>query len=118
MAENQDIVFSARASEVAQRFVDAGYFKARSDAALFAAAYILRTQFRTFDPSTFTSDSRGSNYGYGTFDPEGKWSRLLSAMYETDTPRLYLKNLMIYGLETIGEAIDQSGGVIQIADYL
>ncbi len=118
MAENQDIVFSARANEVAERFVNAGFFKARSDAALFAAAYILRTQFRSFDPASFTSDSLGSNYGYGTFDPEGKWSRLLTALYETDRPRLYLKNLMIYGLETIGDAIDRSGGVIQIADYL
>ena len=118
MAENQDIVFSAKATEVATRFVDAGYFKARSDAALFAAAYVIRTQFKTFDPSSFSSDSNGSNYGYGTFDPDGRWSRLLTAMYGTDRPRLYLKNLMIYGLETIGENIEKTGGTIQITDYI
>lgn len=118
MAENQDIVFSARANEVATKFVEAGYFKARSDAALFAAAYVLRTQFKTFDPSAFSSDSNGSNYGYGTFDPNNKWSKLLTAMYKTDTPRLYLKNLMIYGLETIGDNIDRTGGTIQITDYI
>lgn len=118
MAENQDIVFSAKATEVATRFVNAGYFRARSDAALFAAAYVIRTQFKTFDPSTFISDSNGSNYGYGTFDPDGRWSRLLTAMYGTDSPRLYLKNLMIYGLESIGDNIERTGGTIQITDYI
>ena len=118
MAENQDIVFSAKATDVATKFVETGYFKARSEVALFAAAYIIRTQFKTFDPSTFVSDSNGSNYGYGTFDPDGKWSRLLTAMYGTDKPRLFLKNLMIYGLETIGDNIEKAGGIIQITDYI
>ncbi len=118
MAENQDIVFSAKANEVATRFVEAGFFKARSDAALFAAAFIIRTRFRTFDPASFFSDTNGSNYSYGTFDPDGRWSRLLSAMYGTDKPRLFLKNLMIYGLETIGDSIERSGGTIQITDFI
>ena len=118
MAENQDIVFSAKANEVASRFVDAGFFKARSDVALFAAAFILRTEFNTFDPASFISDSDGSNYSYGTFDPDGRWSRLLVALYKTDRPRLFLKNLMIYGLETIGAIIERNGGTIQITDYI
>lgn len=120
MAENQDVLLSAKATEVAQRFVDAGYFKTRSEAAVFAAAYILRTEFHRFDPASFTRDprSRGSNYSYGTFDPEGRWSNLISALYDTDKPRLYFRNLMIYGLETMGEKIDQAGGVIQIAEFI
>lgn len=118
MTENQDIAFSAKASEVASKFVEAGYFKYYSDVALFAAAYIIRTQFKEFDPSSFVSDSNGSNFGYGTFDPDGKWSRLLTALYQTDRPRLYLKNLMVYGLETIGKTIDDNGGTIQITNYI
>ena len=94
MAENQDIVLSEKASVVAKKLVDAGFFKNRSDVALFAAAYVIRNQFDTFNPASFISDdSNGSNYSYGTFDPDGKWSRLLIALYKTDTPRLYLKIL-------------------------
>ena len=119
MAENQDIVLSATSIAVATRFVEAGYFKARSDVAIFAAAYIIRTQFRTFDPSSYEGDPNfGSNYGYGTFDPDGKWSRLFSALYKTDTPRLYFKNLMNYGLESISKHIEKTGGTIQITDYI
>ncbi len=119
MAENQDIVFTKNASDIAGKFVESGLFKSMSEVALFAAAYVIRTQFDTFKPESFTcTDTGGSNYSYGTFDPDGKWGKLLTNLYNTDKPRLYLKNLMIYGLETIGKDIEKKGGTIQITDYI
>lgn len=119
MAENMaDISISLRAKQVADRFVEEGYFSTRAEAAIFAAAYILKTQFNSFDPSTYVvSDGAGLNNAYGTYDRDGKWEKLLSSLYKTDTPRTYLRNLMVYGLETLGDEIESTGR-IQIADFI
>ncbi len=119
MAEKMaDISISTKAKAVADRLVEEGYFSTRAAAAVFAAAYVLRTQFDSFDPSAYTvSDGDGLNNAYGSFDRDGKWEQLLASLYQTDTPRTYLRNLMVYGLEYIGDEINRTGR-IQIADYI
>lgn len=119
MAEKMaDISISSKAKAVADRLVDEGYFSTRASAAIFAAAYILRNQFDSFDPSTYiVSDGDGLNNAYGSFDRDGKWEQLLSNLYQTDTPRTYLRNLMVYGLEYIGDMINKTGR-IQISDFI
>jgi len=109
---------SQRASEVAERFVNEGWFKHASEAALFAASYVLRSQFDSFDPATYiVSDNNGSNYNISTFDNDGTWSNLLTCLYKTDSPRLYLRNIIVYGLELCGTIIDEAG-VLRIGDFV
>ncbi len=119
MAEKMaDISISIKAKAVADRLVEEGFFSTRAAAAIFAAAYVLRTQFDSFDPATYTvSNGDGLNNAYGSFDRDGKWEQLLVNLYQTDTPRTYLRNLMVYGLEYIGDEINRTGR-IQIADFI
>ena len=110
MTDSSDIRLSLRASQIADRFKQDGWFDNASEAAVFAAAYILHTQFESFDPQTYViKDSNGSNYAYTSFDKDGTWEKLLRALYNTEKPRSCLRSLMIYGLEYIGEKIDESG---------
>lgn len=114
-----DIRLTIKASETANRLKEAGYFSAMSEAAVFAASYVLKNEYESFDPAEFVpDDSMGSNYAYGTLDPDGRWSELLTALYNTDTPRQYFRNLMVHGLETIGSAIERAGGDIEISEFV
>jgi len=113
-----DIRLSERASIVAQRFLDEGWFSTRKDAAMFAAAYVLKYHFRDFDPGAYTvKDQFGSNYGYYALDEGGYWETLMKHLFQTDTPKLYFRNLMIFGLEMIGDDIDRLG-ILQIVNYI
>ncbi|MCF2663191.1 hypothetical protein JQM66_01270 [Oscillibacter valericigenes] len=118
MADSTDIRLSARASQVAERFKTEGWFDSANEAAIFAAAYILNTQFDSFDPLAYVvPDSNGSNYAYTSFDKDGTWDILLRTLYHTDMPRTCLRSLMVYGLEYIGNQIDESGK-LSLVDYL
>lgn len=119
MAEKKaDISLSTKSVQVAKRFVEEGYFSNNAEVAIFAAAYVLKTQFGSFDPASYVvSDGNGLNNAYASFDRDGKWETLLANLYQTETPRTFLRNLMVYGLEYIGDEVEKTGR-IQIADFI
>ncbi len=100
MTDIVDIALSASASNVADEILSLGFFKNKSDVMTFAAAYVIKNHFGSFEPSTYYQpNTNGSNYSFSTFDSDGKWSSLIKALYpETETPYLYLRALMNHGL--------------------
>lgn len=103
-----DIAVSASASAIADTILEKGFFKNKSDVLSFAAAYMIKNYFETFDPSVYVlSDTNGSNYSYSTFDSDGKWSTLIRALYPgVETPNMYLRALMNQGLLLIGQRME------------
>ena len=57
------------------------------------------------------SDSNGSNYSVGSFDDLAPYVKVLYP--ETDTPYIYVRALIVFGLIEIGKVID-SGGMPKI----
>ena len=53
----------------------------------------------------------------GSLDNDGTWEKLITVLYETNSPRLCLRNLMIYGLELMGEDREKNG-VIRLDEYI
>lgn len=108
----QDIALSLKAKNVASQFVNDGYFQYIYQAAVFAAAYVIRTEYDSFNPGTYTPfDTMGSNFTYQTVDPNSELEKLIINLYVTDTPHIYLRNLMDYGLEKIGDRIEKIGRI-------
>ncbi len=117
MEDSTQFALTDRASKIAQLFKTEGWFDDASEAGVFAAAYVVKNH-PDFDPLTFVpSDAGGSKYNYSTFDSDGTWLRFLQARYHTTTPRICMKNLIIHGLEIIGDIIEKRG-VIRISDLL
>lgn len=56
-------------------------------------------------------------HGYSSFDADGSWENVIRCLYNTETPRAYFRNLIIWGLEDMGKQI-QENGALQIADFL
>lgn len=105
------IRLSKEANDVAEKLVETGKFENVITAAKFALAYAIKNHFDDFDPSKYAvSDSGGNNYNIGTVDKDGLLKQLLKALYpETDTPYIYARALMVYGLLKIGDIIDTEG---------
>ena len=106
-----NILLSKDANDIAERLVATGKFENVVTAAKFALAYALKNHFDECDPSTYSiPDSSGSNYNVGSFDNDGKLAALLRAIYpNSDTPYIYARALMVYGLMKIGERIEREG---------
>ena len=121
-----NIRLSKDANDIAERLVATGKFENVVTAAKFALAYALKNHFDECDPSTYSiPDSSGSNYNVGSFDNDhlhiqdisqnaynhdGKLAALLRAIYpNSDTPYIYARALMVYGLMKIGERIEREG---------
>ena len=106
-----NIRLSKDANDIAERLVATGKFENVVTAAKFALAYALKYHFDECDPSTYSiPDSSGSNYNVGSFDNDGKLAALLRAIYpNADTPYIYARALMVYGLMKIGERIEMEG---------
>lgn len=72
----------------------------------------IKNFYDTFDPSEYAvADSNGSNYNVGSFDDLAPYVKILYP--ETDTPYIYIRALVNFGLIEIGKVID-SGGMPQI----
>lgn len=113
-----DIRISEKATEASVRFTDEGWFATRKEAAMFAAAYVIKYKFEEFDPSTYViPDQAGTNWSYYGFDEGGYWEELIRNLYDTETPKLFMRNIMNYGLELIGEDIEKTG-ILQIQKYI
>ena len=117
MADLTTIRLSKDANAVAEKLVATGKFENVITAAKFALAYALRHYFDDFDPQKYeVSDGEGSNYNFGTLDKDGQLSQLIRALYPgIETPYIYARALMVYGLLKIGEVIEKEGDVPYIS---
>ena len=111
MTDIVKIRLSKDANDIAERLVSTGKFENVVTAAKFALSYALKNHFADFDPATYSvPDSAGSNYNDGSVDNDGKLAALLRAIYpETETPYIYARALMVFGLMKIGERIALEG---------
>lgn len=99
---------SKAANDVADRLVATGKFDHGTSAAKFAFAYAVKNFYGKFDPESYAaSDSNGSNYSVGSFDDLAPYIRVLYP--DTDTPYIYVRALIIFGLIEIGKIIDAGG---------
>lgn len=111
------ITITDTAYEVASKFVEDGWFDSANEACKFAAAYAIRHHFDKIKPESLYYPRGSHNYGYSSFDPDGSWEKIIKILYNTDRPREYFRNLIIWGLEDMGQKIKESGR-IQITDFL
>lgn len=111
MTDLVNIRLSKEANDIAESLVATGKFENVITAAKFALAYALKNHFDEFDPGKYAvTDSGGNNYNIGTVDKDGQLSQLLRAIYpDTDTPYIYARALMVFGLLKIGELIEAEG---------
>jgi len=102
---------SGEANAVAEQLKDSGKFEDAITAAKFGLAYALKYHFGEIDPRTYRiTDQNGSNYSVGSLDNDSQLRALLVALYPgTDTPYVYARALIIFGLLKIGERIRQEG---------
>lgn len=117
MAEFSQFTLSDKAKAVADRLVGEKWFSSANEAGIFAAAFAVKHHFNDFDPLTLKYPNTTHNNQYISFDPDGSWEEILKNLYHTETPRLCFKNLIIWGLEAIGDEIDRVGSFV-IADYI
>ena len=110
MAEDYvNIRLSAKASEIATRIEDSKLFDSKISVAKFAMAYAVKNHFDDIDPLEIDSnrDSTGLNYNVGSVDGDKFIAKLIEALYpDTKTPYKITRGLMIYGLEKMGELLD------------
>ena len=102
---------SKRAEEVAEQLKNTGKFGYAVDAAKFALAYAIKNYYEEFDPASYVvRDSLGTNYNVGSFDNDGTLLQSIKALYPgVETPFIYVRALVVFGLEKIGEIIDEQG---------
>jgi hypothetical protein len=105
-----NIHLTAATSEVVNRLRETGYFDTEITVAKFALGYALKNHSDDIDPAKYKlADSNGSNFNVGSIDSDGQVASLLRALYETDTPYLFARAFMVFGLTKIGERIDAEG---------
>ena len=99
---------SKAANDVADKLVATRKFDHVTSAAKFAFAYALKNFYGKFDPSTYAvSDNDGSNYSVGSFGDLAPYVKVLYP--DTDTPYIYVRALINFGLVEIGKVIDSEG---------
>jgi len=111
MTDLTNIRLSKEANDVAEMLVETGKFENVISAAKFALAYALKNHFDDFAPGEYqVADSGGNNYNVGSVDKDNQLSQLLRALYPgLETPYVYARALMVYGLLKIGELIEKEG---------
>lgn len=121
MAEDiTNIALSAHASEVASLMKDAGYFEDALSAAKFGMAYAIKYYFDEIDCEALEKiyDSNGNNYNVGSVDLDKYISKLLAVLYPgLTTPYRYSRVLMCYGLNKIGDIIEE-GRLFPLSEHM
>lgn len=121
MAEDiTNIALSVQASEIANSMKNAGYFEDALSAAKFGMAYAIKYYFDEVncDALEKTYDSNGNNYNVGSVDPDKYIFKLLTALYPNlTTPYRYARILMCYGLNKIGDIIDE-GHLFPLSEHM
>ena len=104
-----NIRLSDKASEIASRIEESKFFDSKISVAKFAMAYAIKNHFDEFDPLEIDSnrDALGLNYNVGSVDGDKFIAKFIEALYpDTKTPYRITRGLMIYGLEKLGELLD------------
>ena len=104
-----NIRLSAKASEIASRIEESKFFDSKISIAKFAMAYAIKYHFDDIDPLEIDSDrdASGLNYNVGSVDGDKFISKFIEALYpDTKTPYKITRGLMIYGLEKLGELLE------------
>lgn len=98
---------SKAANEVADKLVNTEKFDYDTSAAKFAFAYAIKNYYGEFDPASYNlPDSNGNNYSVGSYNDLAPYIKVLYP--DTDTPYIYIRALINFGLIKIGELIDTS----------
>ncbi|CAA7600792.1 Hypothetical protein DEACI_1445 [Acididesulfobacillus acetoxydans] len=111
MIDLVNVHLSKDASAVVERMEATVCFDQKITAAKFALAYAIKNHFDEIDPERYAlPDGEGSNFNFGTLDPDGQLSMLLRALYPgTNTPYLYARALMVFGLMKLDARIEREG---------
>ena len=104
---------SKAANDVADRLVETGKFDCILSVAKFAFAYAVTNFYESFDPGKYAvPDSNGNNYNVGSFEELAPFVEVLYP--DTDTPYIYVRALIVFGLTEIGKVIDGASGMLTI----
>lgn len=121
MAEDlKNVRLSGHATDIADKMCDSGLFDDRISASKFALAYALKNHFGEINPELLDDlyDSTGTNYNIGSIDDDKFLFNLILSLYpNTTTPYRYVRVLMIFGLEKLGELLDE-GRLFPISDLM
>lgn len=121
MAEDlKNVHLSANASKIAERIFESGLFEDKIGVCKFALAYAVKNYFDSIDPESLDAqyDSAGSNYNIGSIDDDKFLSQLILSLYpDNTTPYRYVRVLMVYGLQKLGELLD-AGLLYPISQWL
>ena len=116
----KNVRLSRHATEIADKIFDSDLFEDRISVSKFALAYAIKNHFSEIDPEALDAvyDSEGSNYNIGSIDDDKFLSQLISSLYpDTKTPYRYVRALMIFGLEKLGELMD-AGQLFPISNLM
>mgnify|MGYP003391329610 CR=1 FL=1 len=104
----KNIRLAANASSVADSILESGIFEDKIAVAKFALAYAIKNFFNEIDPEYLDHiyDSNGSNYNIGSIDEDQFLSQMILAIYpQTTTPYRYVRVLMDFGLDKLGDKL-------------
>ena len=102
---------STKANEVAEELKETGRFEDVLDVVKFGLSYTLKNHFDEISPGEYQMpDQNGSNYSVGSLDNDGQFRTLLLSLYPgTDTPYIYARALITFGLLKIGDRLHNEG---------
>lgn len=112
MAEDfTNVRLSIKATEVADRLFDTGFFEDRVTIVKLGFAYAVAQYYGKFSPVEVDAqeDSGGINYNVGSLDNDKSMAELARILYpeQQSTPYRTIRGLVCYGLEKLGERNDR-----------
>ncbi len=119
----EDIInlrLSAKASDIAERIEESHFFDDKISVAKFAMAYAIKNYFDEIDPVEIDNarDATGLNYNVGSIDGDKFIAKLIESLYpDTKTPYKITRALMIFGLEKLGELLD-NGQLYPLSNHM
>ncbi len=116
----KNVRLSARTSAIVEKINESGLFEDRISICKFAFAYAIKNHFEEMDPERLDGvyDSGGLNYNIGSIDDDKFLSQLIVSLYpSTTTPYRYVRAIMIFGLEKLGELLE-SGQLYPISSLM
>lgn len=114
MAENiTNLVLSKHASDIANQMKESGLFPDALVAAKFGMAYAIKYYWDEIGYADELNrlddiyDSQGNHYNIGSVDPDKFIAQIMGALLpETDTPYKFTRVLMCYGLNQLGDLLE------------
>ncbi len=121
MAEDYtNLRLSWKASQIADKILESNLFEDKATLCKFAFAYAIKYHKNDIDADFINehTDSNGTNYSIGTLDGDKYLSQFIQALNpEIKTPYRYIRAVMVFGLEKLGERLD-AGTLYPISSLL